>query len=307
MTTLATKRDFLTLDDLTPEELRETLELARRLKSGEVRDTPLVGKTLIMIFRKHSTRTRVSFEIGMNQLGGDAVFLSDRDSQMGRGESLQDTAKVLSGYGDGLMVRTWGHGELQVFAEHAEIPVINGLTDLVHPCQILTDLLTMVEVFGEVRDRTVAWVGDGNNVANSWLRAARMMDFRIRVACPEGYAPDDDVSEWAAETGHAEFVSDPVQAVEGAHVVVTDTWVSMGQEEEHAIREAAFAPYRVTTELMDRAADDAVFMHCLPAHRGHEVDAEVIDGPRSVVIQEAHNRLHAQKALLVRLLGLTHP
>ncbi len=303
MTTLATKRDFLTLDDLTPEEILETLALARRMKAGELRDTPLVGKTLIMIFRKHSTRTRVSFEIAMNQLGGDAVFLADRDSQMGRGESLEDTARVLSGYGDGLMVRTWGHGELQIFAEHAEIPVINGLTDLVHPCQILTDLLTMTEIFGELQGRTVAWVGDGNNVANSWLRAARMMDFRLRVACPEGYAPDEAVSAWASETGHAEFIADPAEAVEGVDVVVTDTWVSMGQEVEHAIREAAFTPYRVTSELMARASDDAVFMHCLPAHRGHEVDAEVIDGPRSVVIQEAHNRLHAQKALLVRLLA----
>lgn len=303
MTTLATKRDFLTLEDLTPEEILETLQLARRMKAGELQETPLVGKTLIMIFRKHSTRTRVSFEIAMNQLGGDAVFLADRDSQMGRGESLEDTARVLSGYGDGLMVRTWGHGELQIFAEHAEIPVINGLTDLVHPCQILTDLLTMEEVFAELRGRTVAWIGDGNNVANSWLRAARMMDFRIRVACPEGYAPDEAISAWASERGHAEFISDPAEAVQGANVVVTDTWVSMGQEVEHEIREAAFTPYRVTEELMSRASDDAVFMHCLPAHRGHEVDAEVIDGPRSVVIQEAHNRLHAQKALLVRLLG----
>ena len=300
----AGKRDFLTLSDLTPEELREVLALAAQLKSGEERGTPLVGKTLIMIFRKNSTRTRVSFEVGMVQLGGHAVFLSDRDSQMGRGEPLEDTAQVLSGYGHALMVRTFGHDQVQILAEHASIPVINGLTNLVHPCQLLADLQAMQEEFGpDLSGLEVAWIGDGNNVANSWIKAARMMNFRVRLACPEGYDPDPEIMAWAAETGSVELTRDPRAAVEGAHVVNTDVWASMGQEEESRIRAEAFAPFQVNAELMALTADDGIFMHCLPAHRGEEVTADVIDGPRSRIFRQAHNRLHAQKALLVKLLA----
>ncbi len=300
----AGKRDFLTLTDLTPDELRDVLALAARHKSGEEQGTPLVGKALIMIFRKNSTRTRVSFEVGMVQLGGHAVFLSDRDSQMGRGEPLEDTGQVLSGYGHAIMVRTFGHHQVQILADHASIPVINGLTDLVHPCQLLADLQTMQEEFGsDLSGLEVAWIGDGNNVANSWIKAARMMNFRIRLACPEGYDPDPEILAWASETGSVELMRDPRAAVEGAHVVNTDVWASMGQEEESRIRAEAFAPFQVKSELMALTADDAIFMHCLPAHRGEEVTAEVIDGPRSRIFRQAHNRLHAQKALLVKLLA----
>lgn len=299
----AGKRDFLTLTDLSSNGLQELLELAERLKSGPSVGTPLTDKTLIMIFRKNSTRTRVSFEVGMVQLGGHAVFLSDRDSQMGRGEPLEDTARVLSGYGDGLMVRTFGHEQVQTLADYASIPVINGLTDRFHPCQLLADLQTMQEEFGQdLTGRQVAWVGDGNNVANSWIKAARMMNFKLRVACPEGYDPDPEVVAWAAETGSVELMRDARAAVEGAHVVNTDVWASMGQEEETRVRAEAFADYQVNDALMSLSAPDAIFMHCLPAHRGEEVTASVIDGERSRVFQQAHNRLHAQKALLVKLL-----
>lgn len=299
-----TKRDYLAVTDLSREELLALLARAIRMKGGEEKDKPLAGKTLAMIFRKSSTRTRVSFEVGTFQLGGHALFLSDQTSQMGRGESVHDTARVLSGMVDGIMIRTFGHDEVVEMARHATIPVINGLTDLLHPCQLLADLQTVQEEFGaDFESRAVAWIGDGNNMANSWLNAASVLGFELRLACPEGYDPDPEILERARGLTSVVLVRDPAEAAEGAHVVTTDVWASMGQEEEARIRAAAFAPYCVDRAVMDRAADDAIFLHCLPAHRGEEVSAEVIDGPASRIFQEAENRLHAQKALMAELMG----
>ncbi|MEK9504945.1 ornithine carbamoyltransferase [Gaopeijia maritima] len=296
-------RHFLTLRDLDSSELRELLVRARRLKSGEEGGPILADRTLAMIFRKSSTRTRVSFEVGMVQLGGHAVFLSDATSQMGRGESIHDTARVLSGYVDGIMIRTFEQAEVEELARHATVPVINGLTDQVHPCQLLADLQTMTEEFGDdLSDCPVAWIGDGNNMAHSWINAAAMLGFEMRLACPEGYDPDPALVEAARGSTSVVLTRDPAEAVAGARVVTTDVWASMGQEEEARVRAAAFEGYRVDDELMSLAADDAIFLHCLPAHRGEEVTAEVIDGPRSRVFEEAENRLHAQKALMVLLL-----
>jgi ornithine carbamoyltransferase len=298
-----TKRDFLSLRDLSAGELLDLLARARRLKEGAERDALLTGKTLAMLFRKSSTRTRVSFEVGMAQLGGHAVFLSDQVSQVGRGESIADTARVLSGYVDAIMVRTFGQDEVEELARHARVPVINGLTDLLHPCQLLADLQTMLEEFGgDLSDLSVAWIGDGNNMANSWLNAAALLGFRLRLACPEGYDPDPDVLDRARTRTDVLLARAPAEAAEGARVVTTDVWASMGQEGEAAERASAFAGYVVDEALMERAAPDAIFLHCLPAHRGEEVSAGVIDGPRSRVFQEAENRLHAQKALLLLLL-----
>ena len=297
--------DFLRIPDLTAEELLAVIRLAREMKSGRGPRRPLEGRTLAMIFRKSSTRTRVSFEAGMFQLGGHALFLSDRDSQMGRGESAHDTAKVLSGYVDAIMIRTFAQEEVEELARHATIPVINGLTDLLHPCQVLADLMTAAEEFGEegLEGLTVAWVGDGNNMANSWLNAAYLLGFSLRLACPEGYDPDPAILERASGAADVRLTREVDEAVEEARVVTTDVWASMGQEEEEEARVAAFRGFQVSEERMARAASDAIFLHCLPAHRGEEVTAEVIDGPRSRVFQEAENRLHAQKALLVELLG----
>ncbi len=298
------KRDFLSLADYTRTELGALLDHASRLKKGEARGTPLQGKSLAMIFRKSSTRTRVSFEVGMTQLGGHALFLSDRDSQMGRGESLHDTARVLSGYVDGIMIRTFAHHEAEELARHASVPVINGLTDLLHPCQVLADLQTVREEFGPELERlTVAWIGDGNNMANSWLNAAYRLGFTLRLACPEGYEPDASILSQARRGTDVLLTHDPAEAAEGAHVVTTDVWASMGQEGESETRRAAFEGFTVDEALMERAAREAVFLHCLPAHRGEEVSAGVIDGPRSRVFPEAENRLHAQKAILVELLA----
>jgi ornithine carbamoyltransferase len=298
------ERDFLAVTDFDRDGLLHLLERARRLKSGEEGGPLLAGKSLAMIFRKSSTRTRVSFEVGMTQLGGHALFLSDRDSQMGRGESVHDTAKVLSGYVDGIMIRTFAHAEVEELARHATVPVINGLTDLLHPCQVMADLQTVQEEFGpSLEGRTVAWVGDGNNMANSWLNAASRMGFRLRLACPEGFDPDADILARARSAADVAVTRDPAEAVEGAHVVTTDVWASMGQEAEAQARAAAFAGFGVDEALMKRAAPEAIFLHCLPAHRGEEVSAGVIDGPRSRVFQEAENRLHAQKAILAELLG----
>jgi ornithine carbamoyltransferase len=299
----STKRDFLAIPDFEGPELLGILDRARRLKSGEEGGTVLAGKSLAMIFRKSSTRTRVSFEVGMTQLGGHALFLSDRDSQMGRGESVHDTARVLSGYVDGIMIRTFAQEEVEKLARFASVPVINGLTDLLHPCQIMADLQTVQEEFGsEVRDRTVAWIGDGNNMANSWINAAWRLGFRLRLACPAGYDPDPAILERARGGAEVVLTRDPSEAAEGAHVVTTDVWASMGQEEEAQARARAFKGFQVDGALMERAAPDAIFLHCLPAHRGEEVAAEVIDGPRSRVFPEAENRLHAQKAILVELM-----
>ena len=298
-------RHFLTLRDLSSEELRRIITRAGELKAihrrGD-RHTPLQGKTLGMIFEKSSTRTRVSFEVGMAQLGGHALFLSPRDTQLGRGEPIEDTARVLSRMVDVVMIRTFAHETLERFAAHSQVPVINGLSDDVHPCQLLADLQAYHEHRGDIRGRTVAWIGDGNNMCHSWINAAALLDFKLRVACPEGYEPDARFVD-AAE-GHVEVMRDPHAAAAGADLVTTDVWASMGQEEDQARRAAAFAAdYQVDAALMAQAAPDALFMHCLPAHRGEEVAAEVIDGSQSVVWEEAENRLHAQKALLEFLLG----
>jgi ornithine carbamoyltransferase len=295
--------DFLAIADHEASTLLGLLERARRLKSGEEGGPLLAGKSLAMIFSKSSTRTRVSFEVGMTQLGGHALFLSDRDSQMGRGESLHDTAKVLSGYVDGIMIRTFEHAAVEELARHASIPVINGLTDLVHPCQVMADLQTIQEELGpELSGRTVAWIGDGNNMANSWLNAAARLGFGLRLACPQGYDPDQEILDRARQATDILLTRDPMEAAEGADVVTTDVWASMGQEEEADARLHAFEGFTVDAALMDRAASDAIFLHCLPAHRGEEVAAEVIDGPWSRVFQEAENRLHIQKAILAELL-----
>jgi ornithine carbamoyltransferase len=297
------KRDFLAIPDFETDELYETLDLAHRMKGGDYRERPLAGMTLGMIFEKSSTRTRVSFEVGTFQLGGHALFLSARDIQLGRGEPIRDTARVLSRYVDGIMIRTFAHETLEELARYATVPVVNGLSDLLHPCQIMADVMTIQENFGEdLRGRTVAWVGDGNNMANSWLNAAYRFGFELRLACPEGYRPDRAVLERARGAAQVTLTSDPAEAVSGADVVNTDVWTSMGQEEETAAREKAFAGYHVDAALMSRAADHAIFLHCLPAHRGEEVSDEVIEGPQSRVWDEAENRLHVQKALLARLM-----
>jgi ornithine carbamoyltransferase len=298
------KRDFIEIPDLSREELLGVLARARRMKSGVERGRPLEGMTLAMIFRKSSTRTRVSFEVGMFQLGGHASFLADRDLQLGRGEPIADTARVLSGFVDGIMIRTFGHDEVVELARVATVPVINGLTDLLHPCQVLADLQTVQEEFGDsLEGRRVAWIGDGNNVANSWLNAAYRLGFGLRLACPEGYDPDPDILARARTAADVKLVRDPAEAAEGAHVVTTDVWASMGQEDEAQKRARAFRGFLVDQRLMSRAASDSIFLHCLPAHRGEEVAAEVIDGPRSRVFEEAENRLHVQKALLVELMA----
>lgn len=294
-------RHFLAISDYDADELTGLLERAARLKSGEDRSA-LTGKSLAMIFRKSSTRTRVSFEVGMTQLGGHALFLSDRDSQIGRGETIHDTAKVLSGYVDGITIRTFEHSEVEELAEHATVPVINALTDLLHPCQVMADLQTVVEEFGsDLAARAVAWIGDGNNMANSWINAAWRLGFELRLACPEGYDPDAAILERAGAT--VTLTRDPAEAAEGAHVVTTDVWASMGQEEEQEERARAFRGFIVDDALMSRADPSAIFLHCLPAHRGEEVSASVIDGPQSRIFPEAENRLHAQKAILLELMG----
>jgi ornithine carbamoyltransferase len=297
------KRDFLQIPDLSATELDELFDLAARMKSGAYRERPLAGKALAMIFTKSSTRTRVSFEVGANQLGGSSLFLSARDIQLGRGEPIKDTARVLSRYVDGIMIRTFAHADVEELAQHATIPVINGLTDYLHPCQILADLLTAREEFGTLEGRVVAWIGDGNNVANSWINAAGALGFELRLACPEGYEPARDVFERAKARTSVTIHEDPDEAVPGAHVVNTDVWASMGQEEEAEARQLAFKGYCVDDDLMARAAPDAIFLHCLPAHRGEEVTESVIEGPQSRVFDQAENRLHVQKALMAKLMG----
>ena len=298
------KRDFLAILEFSRGELVELLARAARFKSGEEEyGRVLEGKTLAMVFRKSSTRTRVSFEVGMYQLGGHALFLSDRDIQIGRGESLADTARVLSGFVDGIMIRTYGHDEVASLARFASVPVINGLSDLLHPCQVLADLQTTQEEFGQLEGRRVAWIGDGNNMANSWMNAASRMGFELRLACPEEYEPDSAVLESARAVADVRLMRDPREAVAGAHVVATDVWASMGQEGQAEKRIRDFTGFVVDDDLMTQASPDAIFLHCLPAHRGEEVTPEVIDGPRSRVFVEAENRLHVQKALLVELMG----
>ena len=296
------ERDFLRNTDLSRAETLALLERAAALKDGTDRSQPLAGKTLGLIFAKSSTRTRVSFEVGTRQLGGSALFLSSRDIQLGRGEPIRDMARVLSRYIDGIMIRTFAQADVEELATYASIPIVNGLTDLVHPCQLLADLLTIREAFGTLDGRVVAWIGDGNNMANSWIECAGLMGFELRLACPEGYRPDADIVAAASATARITITSDPKEAIAGADVVNTDVWTSMGQEEETAARERAFAGYCVDAALMSRAAPDAIVLHCLPAHRGEEITEDVLEGPQSRVFDQAENRLHAQKALLAMLM-----
>lgn len=298
----AQHRDFLAIPDLSTAELEALLALGDRMRRGAYRDRPLEGRTLAMIFMKSSTRTRVSFEVGVFHLGGHALFLSPRELQLGRGEPVRDTARVLSRMVDGIMLRTFAHAEIEEVATHADVPVINGLTDLHHPCQVLADVLTMRQHLGGWAGKRVAWIGDGNNVANSWIDAAWRLGFSLVLACPEGYEPDAAVLARAADSD-VRVVRDPAEAVAGAHVVTTDVWTSMGQEEEAAARERAFAGFRVDDALMARALPDAVFLHCLPAHRGEEVTEAVLEGARSRVWDQAENRLHIQKAIMAALIG----
>jgi ornithine carbamoyltransferase len=300
---LMTVRHFLTLLDCTPEELRGLIARGAELKAMQQRGElyePLKNKTLGMIFEKSSTRTRVSFEVGMAQLGGHALFLSPRDTQLGRGEPIKDAARVLSRMVDCIMIRTYEHEKVERFAAHSRVPVINGLTDLYHPCQLLADMQTFAAHRGNIRDRIVAWIGDGNNMCNSYINAARQFGFELRIACPEGYNPNPDVL--AAASPRAHIVRDPMEAAAGADLVVTDVWASMGQEQEQAKRLRAFGEYQVNARVMAQAHKDALFMHCLPAHRGEEVSSDVLEGSQSVVWEEAENRLHAQKALMEFLL-----
>jgi len=297
------KRDYLIFSDFTKPQVDDLFALANRMKSGEYAERPLSGKTLAMIFAKSSTRTRVSFEVGAYQLGGHALFLSSRDIQIGRGEPIPDTARVLSRYVDGIMIRTFDHKDVEELARYATVPVINGLTDAHHPCQILADLLTVQQHLGGYEGKKVAWIGDGNNMANSWLDAAALLGFELRLACPEGYEPDREVYERARKLTRTLITEDTDEAAAGADVVTTDVWASMGQEGEAEERKLAFKGYVVDEALMKHAHPHAIFLHCLPAHRGEEVTAGVLEGPQSRVFDEAENRLHVQKALLATLMG----
>lgn len=293
-------RHFLSLMDCTPQELdaliRRGIEL-KELRERGVLLEPLKNRILGMIFEKASTRTRLSFEAGMIQLGGQAIFLSPRDTQLGRGEPLADTAIVMSSMLDALMIRTFSHDTLTTFAANSKVPIINGLSDDLHPCQVLADMQTFQELRGSIAGKTVAWVGDGNNMCNTYIEAAIQFDFQLRIACPEGYGPNPELVTKAGS--RVQLMTDPKAAVAGAHLVSTDVWVSMGQEDEIKARLALFAPYQVNSALLDLAATDVLFMHCLPAHRGEEVSETLLDSdPRSVVWAQAENRLHIQKALL---------
>jgi ornithine carbamoyltransferase len=298
------KLDFLAIPDFDTETLYGLLELAVRMKRGGYRERPLEGRTLAMIFEKSSTRTRVSFEVGAYQLGGHALFLSSRDVQIGRGEPIRDTARVLSRMVDLIMIRTFAHSIIEELAQYSTVPVINALTDLLHPCQVLADVMTVQENFGtDLRPRRIAWIGDGNNMANSWLNAAYRFGFELRLACPEGYQPDAAILARARGATKIVLTTNPAEAIAGAEVVNTDVWASMGQESEAEIRRKAFAGYHVDNALMAKAARNAIFLHCLPAHRGEEVADEVIEGSQSRVFDEAENRLHVQKALMAKLMA----
>ncbi|MFI3216349.1 MAG: ornithine carbamoyltransferase [Methylococcales bacterium] len=294
-------KHFISLLDLTGDELRQLINRAITLKHIRDHDyQPLKGQVLGMIFEKSSTRTRVSFETGMAHFGGHAVFLSPRDTQLGRGEPISDSAKVISRMVDCVMLRTHDHETVTKFAEHSRVPVINGLTDKEHPCQLLADMQTYFEHRGDIAGKTVAWIGDGNNMCHSYIHAAMTLGFTLHIAAPVGYLPSADIVALAAS--HVHFFDHSISAAKGADLVVTDVWASMGQETEQKLREVAFKDYQVTAQVMAAAKPDALFMHCLPAHRGEEVSTEVIDGTQSVVFDEAENRLHAQKALLELLL-----
>lgn len=292
-------RHFLTLTDLSATELKAIIDRAIELKAmqhkGEIYQ-PFVGKVLGMIFEKSSTRTRVSFEAGMIQFGGGAIFLSPRDTQLGRGEPIEDSARVISSMLDVIMIRTFAHTTVERFAQYSRVPVINGLTDTHHPCQLLADLQTFKEHRGEIAGKTVSWIGDGNNMCNSYVHAAHMLDFKLRIATPYGFEPEPELLE---EYAHCvELVKSAEEAAEGSHLLTTDVWASMGQENEQNTRKRRFAPFQISPPLMDLASPDALFMHCLPAHRGEEISEDMLDDPRAVVWDEAENRLHAQKALI---------
>jgi ornithine carbamoyltransferase len=293
-------RHLITFADLSREEFRALIRRAIELKRLKGPYEPLKNKVLGMLFEKSSTRTRISFEAGMIQFGGGAIFLSPRDTQLGRGEPIEDSARVISRMVDCIMLRTHAHSTVEIFAEYSRVPVINGLTDRFHPCQLLADMQTYFEHRGDIAGRTVAWIGDGNNMCQSYIEVAELLDFSLRIACPEGYEPEAGLLAGAGD--RVELLRDPSEAARGADLVVTDVWASMGQEEEQAKRVAAFRGYQVGRALMELAAGDALFMHCLPAHRGEEVSADVLEGPQSVVWDEAENRLHSQKALLEFLL-----
>ncbi len=299
-----TIRHFLTLQDLTSEEFQQLIDRATELKTWQKEGRifePLKNKVLGMIFEKSSTRTRVSFEAGMIQFGGNAIFLSPQHSQVGRGEEIADTARVLSGMVDGIMIRTFEHENVEKFAEYSSIPVINGLTDTYHPCQLLADMQAYQEHRGSIKGRTVTYIGDGNNMCHSYINAAMLLDFNLNIASPRGYLPDADIIGKAGD--RVKVFASAKEASEGVDLVVTDVWASMGQEEEAQERAKTFAPFQVNSELMALTNKEALFMHCLPAHRGEEVTAEVIDSEQSVVWDEAGNRLHAQKALLEFLMA----
>jgi len=295
-------RHFLTLMDFSSDELKQLLaraiELKKQWKNGEIYE-PLRNMTLAMIFDKSSTRTRVSFEAGMNQLGGHGMFLSSRDTQLGRGEPIEDSARVISSMVDVVMIRTFGHDIVETFAKHSSVPVINALTDDYHPCQLLADMMTYIEHRGSISGKTATYVGDGNNMCHSWMNAARQFGFHLNIASPKGYEPNGDLLEEVAD--HVTLFNNIDDAVKGVDMITTDVWASMGQEEEQKIREKSFKSFMVNSAVMAKAHKDAIFMHCLPAHREEEVSAAVIDGPQSVVWDEAENRLHAQKALLEAL------
>ena len=301
------KKDFLALSQFSKAELDAifalTKELKLKQKSG-VEHHLLKGKTLAMIFEKSSTRTRISFEVGMYQLGGHPLFINGKDSQMGRGEPIKDSARVIARYCDGVMIRTFSQEVVEEFAKYATVPIINGLTDLHHPCQIMADLYTVIEHKGGYQGLKFAWIGDGNNMANSWIEAAAIFGFDLTLACPAGYDPDPKVLEWARTHTVSQIVltRDPKQAAKDADVLNTDVWASMGQEEEQKIREKAFVGFQLNEELLDLAQGNAMVLHCLPAHRGEEISDDVIEGPHSAVWDEAENRLHVQKAIMATLM-----
>jgi ornithine carbamoyltransferase len=294
-------RHFISLLDLTSDEFRTLIQRAIDLKNHRnPKFTPLKGQVLAMIFEKSSTRTRVSFETGMAHFGGSAIFLSPRDTQLGRGEPIRDSAKVISSMVDAIMLRTNDHATVTEFAEHSSVPVINGLTDLLHPCQLLADMQTYFEHRGDIKGKTVTWIGDGNNMCHSYINAAIRLDFQLNIVCPEHYRPNTNLVKSAGK--QVKLFTNTLDAAKQSNLIVTDVWASMGQEEEQKLREVAFKDFQVTQTLMDIAHADALFMHCLPTHRGEEVTAEVIDGKQSVIFNEAENRLHAQKALLELLM-----
>jgi ornithine carbamoyltransferase len=300
-------RHFLALHDFSKAELDALITLAMELKAKQkqgIEHHLLKGKTLAMVFDKSSTRTRISFEVGIYQLGGHGLFISNRDSQMGRGEPIKDSARVMSRYCDGVMIRTFGQEIVEEFAQYSSVPLINGLTDLYHPCQIMADMQTVVEHKGGYEGLKFAWIGDGNNMANTWIEAAVIFGFDLALACPKGYEPDTQVMEWADSKapGRIFLTTDPKEAVKGADVLNTDVWASMGQEAEQKVREKAFAGYCLDDALMALAKPDAIVMHCLPAHRGEEISDSVIEGKNSVVWDEAENRLHIQKAIMATLM-----